>query len=72
LDASSALPFLCYYRPHASEEVQGSGPVVVFVTVAEPVESPRVVTDYHRVHAFGHGHLPSIILAQPLGGAALA
>lgn len=45
---------------------------MVFVTVAETVESPWVMTDNHRVHALGDGDLPRIILAHALRGTTLA
>lgn len=45
---------------------------MVFVAVAEPAERPRVVADNHRVHAFGDGDLPGIVLAHPLLSATLA
>lgn len=45
---------------------------MIFVTVAETVESPWVVTDNHRVHALGDGNLPRIILAHALRGTTLA
>lgn len=45
---------------------------MILVPVTEPVECSRVVANNHRVHAFGDGHLPGIVLAHPLRRPALS
>jgi hypothetical protein len=45
---------------------------MIFVSVAQSVKSPRIVTDNDRVHALSHGDLPSIVFTQALGSTTLA
>lgn len=53
-------------------ETERLGPAVVLVAVAKTAESPRIVSDDHRVHALGHRDLPGVVPAQAMGGTALA